>query len=81
MKHKWLLSTIILSMGLVGCGQPKAKIPTVNELKVADVIGQMPAENSQSRDKLAAKLVALNPEATIMLSELLPPPTDPNDNG
>ena len=64
---------------LVGCGGANMSTPTGNELKVSDIIRQMPAENSQRRDELAAELVALNPEATILLSKMLLPPTDPND--
>jgi glucosamine--fructose-6-phosphate aminotransferase (isomerizing) len=69
---KFLVLTTIVLVLFTGC--------TTTQSKVTNVIDQMPAENSQSRDKLAAELVALNPEATIMLSKMLLPPADPNDN-
>jgi hypothetical protein len=47
---------------------------------VTGIVGQMPAENSQTQDELAAGLVELNPEATILLAKMLLPPDDPNDN-
>ncbi len=70
---KLLLLTTIVSVMLTGC--------TTTKLKVVDIVGQMPAENSQVRDELAAELVELNPKATILLSKMLLPPTDPNDVG
>jgi hypothetical protein len=69
---KFLVLTTIVLVLFTGC--------TTTQSKVTNVIDQMPAKNSQSRDKLAAELVALNPEATIMLSKMLLPPADPTVN-
>ena len=72
--------TIVSFVIFAGCNWMQTTSRKANELKMIDVIGQMPAENSQIRDELAAGLVELNPEATILLSKMLLPPADPNDN-
>ena len=76
----YLLLIITVLAASVGCARGKALSGKDTQSKVVNIIAQMPAENSQIRDELAAELVALNPEATILLSKMLLPPDDPNDN-
>jgi hypothetical protein len=76
----YLLLIINVLAASVGCSRGKVLSPKDTPSKVVNIIDQMPAENSQIGDELAAELVALNPEATILLSKMLLPPDDPNDN-
>ena len=77
---KYAFLMIISVAFFAGCNRMGASSLLADELEVIDIIKQMPAENSQIRDELAAELAALNPQATILLSKRLLPPTDPNDD-
>ncbi len=78
-KYLFLMMSIIVV--LIGCSQTKVSSPIIHQSQVVEIISQMPASNSQHRDELAAKLVALNPQATALLAEMLLSPSDPRDTG
>ncbi len=76
---KLLALTAMAIVILTGCGRGKMAARTATKSSVLAIIEQMPAKNSQQRDELAAELVKLNPEGTLLLAKMLLPPTDPND--
>jgi len=76
---RYALLTVLFSMVLPGCSG-QGTLSSDQEARVNTVIRQMPADNSQDRDELAAQLVGMNPQAAIFLATKLNPPTDPTDN-
>ena len=48
--------------------------------EIIEIVSQMPAQDTTLADKLAEKLVKLNPESTIILAQMLRPETEVNNN-
>ncbi|MEN8126615.1 MAG: DUF1080 domain-containing protein [Planctomycetota bacterium] len=74
-----ILATIVPVM-FVGCTNTQALPSKADQSKVVAIIAQMPAHDSQQQADLAAQLAAMNPQSTTVLTGMLLPPADPNDN-